>query len=279
MDFDYAVNKLNREHGALRSARQTKLNAKLRIKQQQGNIQKLAEERRKKQEAERSIRDKAKSVITSAERELNIVSIPSKDSDFSSLKLKPVSIWGEGDKITLPTSVLEFLMQKYNHDLSGIGQPLTFRVGVLNPTYSINDAPVCQSIQNYAKRMASVDLNNDDYDDDAVDKEHMYLEELKHKYLTYTYATVQEFTQEEGYIGLPSIIAHSLCRCKHEFFKADIATTRTVDPAERKEDMEVDNMSEVFDNHNKTTGHIAWGAFDVPDMEVEICLVSLPKGK
>ena len=299
MDFDYAVNKLNREHGTLRTVNQSKQTAKLRVKQQQARIQKLADERRRKLAAEQRVRDKAKSVIVLSERELHLVTIPDTHTDTNSnknkndsLMLKPVSVWGDGDKITLPTSVLEFLMQKYNHDLSGIGQPLTFRVGVRNPSYSMEDAPICDTIRKFAQRFA-VGVNGDDDgaydeedDDEVAERTKMYLEELQHKYLAYTYAAVQEFTQDEGSVGIPSIIAQSLCRCKNKKSLSGITidTTRTVDPAKRSESEDNVSVGDPtamdVDNSIKTPGHIAWGAFDVPNVEVEVCcMVTLPKGK
>ena len=108
--------------------------------------------------------------------------------------------------------------------------------------------------------------------------------------MSYTYATVQEFTQDEGFVGIPSIIAQTLCIPK------EVPTIRTVDPSTQinsprvVERMELDNngkdgkehntmLDANMDNEEKTPGHIAWGAFDVPNLDVEICMVTLPKGE
>ena len=292
MDFDYAVNKLNREHDSIRRTNRNKQIGKISAKKQQTRIQKLAEERRKKQRAERRLKEKANSVIIGAERELRLLRLSSKADPLTmndSLQLKPVSVWGEGDKITLPTNVLEFLMMKFQNDLSGVDQPMTFRIGVLNPNYDIQNVPVCESIRKYAENAVVVEEEDDD-DLEAAERNAMYREEMNEKYLSYTFATVQEFTQDEGFVGIPSIIAQTLCIPK------EVPKIRTVDPSTQINSPQVDERIELdnngkdakehntmldadMDNEEKTPGHIAWGAFDVPNLDVEICMVTLPKGE
>ena len=52
--------------------------------------------------------------------------------------------------------------------------------------------------------------SDDDNETDNDNNKAAYLDELSHKYLSYTYASVVEFTQEEGHIGLPASIASRL---------------------------------------------------------------------
>jgi Ubiquitin fusion degradation protein UFD1 len=226
------------------------------------------------------------------------------------------SIYGEGDKIALPPSVLEYLTSE-GMTLSNHGNPWYFRIGIRNPNYkSFPSSPLLQSY-----RKLDQDDNDDDEDDDdeheAMDvvpdnddvktnknpntilsssstSSDMYLDELKYKYLAYTYSTVIEFTQEEGYIGLPKSICDALfSQQQHE----GIPTTRTIDPSKSNRMMSEesvdsnDNGSRDSNNHhviddldvddnNKTPGHVAYNAFDIPALPIEVQLIQyLPKGK
>merc|ERR1719329_686508 len=100
---------------------------------------------------------------------------------------------------------------------------MTFRIGVLNPNYDIQNVPVCESIRKYAENAVVVEEDDDDLE--AAERNAMYREEMNEKYLSYTYATVQEFTQDEGFVGIPSIIAQTLCIPK------EVPKIRTVDPS------------------------------------------------
>jgi len=154
------------------------------------------------------------------------------------------------------------------------------------------------------------DDDEDDDDNDSTKRNEAYLDELAHQYLAYTHGTVVEFTQEEGHVGLPKPIAAALltqhAAQQHQQAKTvgsetiptkeakiRIPATRTVDPATSVKTTTVDAMETVENdtdtttnyNYNeeeeeeKTPGHLAWGAFDVPALPIEVTLVQLPKGK
>jgi hypothetical protein len=192
------------------------------------------------------------------------------------LQLDATSIHGEGDKIALPQSILEYLTNSGN-DLAS-GSPWIFRIGILNPEYSFPASPLLQSMQPPAE---DEDMEDDDDDDDEEDAKKAYLDELSHRYLSYTHGTVVEFTQDEGHIGLPGPIAAALLRPSSDTnTTTTIPVTRTVDPAKK-----VDNLEDAGDNSSmdvddeKTPGHLAYGAFDLPDLPIEVLLVQIPKGK
>ena len=248
-----------------------------------------------------------------------------------SLLLRPTSIHGDGDKLSLPPSVLATLAESglVGGTVEGGQQPLAFRVGILNPNYQF---PSSQAVKNIMERAPidkdSGDVADSDTDDSDVEDSdgggrgdhaggedgkakrkrpsrdtEAYLEELSHKYLSYTHATVVEFTMEEGQVGLPEPVSSALLD------NSTIARKRTVDPAsvsssnapplptegDSDADMEAaDDAGEeaaakaneeialpmqIEDGGEKTPGHIAWGLFDVPDVDVEITLIKLPKGK
>ena len=241
-----------------------------------------------------------------------------------SLLLRPTSIHGDGDKLSLPPSVLATLAESglVGGTVEGGQQPLAFRVGILNPNHQF---PSSQAVRDITER-APIDKDSGDVVDSDTDESDMeeeeeededggdgakekkpsqdtaaYLEELSHKYLSYTHATVVEFTMEEGQVGLPEPVSSALLR------NNAIARKRTVDPAsvtsssapqlpsegDGDADMEAANdagddatakeedvlQMQIDDGGEKTPGHLAWGLFDVPDLDVEITLIKLPKGK
>ena len=109
-----------------------------------------------------------------------------------------------------------------------------------------------------------------------------------------------EFSQEEGNIGIPVRIAQALLDPKNRHdgsttsSEIKIPTTITVDPAssssdvtnsEKDELMQVENTGIATNREEeeeevveRTPGHIAWGAFEIPDVQLEITMVQLPKG-
>jgi hypothetical protein len=194
--------------------------------------------------------------------------------------LAATSIYGEGDKIALPPSVLQALTAADSYDTTSLAStPWTFRVGLCNPDYSFPASPLLQALT--AQEDDEV-LDDSDHDDDASFHA-AFLDELDHKYLAYTHATVVEFTQEEGHVGLPEPIAVVLlekARLKQQG-SVDISTFRTIDPAAVAEDIETKHsMGTDMDNDDeKTPGHFAWGAFDLPNFPIEISLVKLPQGQ
>jgi Ubiquitin fusion degradation protein UFD1 len=196
------------------------------------------------------------------------------------LMLQATSIHGDGDKIALPPSVLDTLSQSLMESMDSDTintqnqqeqQPWTFRVGLLNPQYSFPASPL---LQNLPRGEGEEDDDEDDHD--GAGRASAYLDELQHKYLSYTHATVVEFTQDEGYVGLPHTIAEVLLRERDGAGRVD--TFRTMDKAVAQS-LDDDAMNvEEHDNTN-TPGHLAWGAFDLPTPLVEITRVRLPKGR
>ena len=227
-----------------------------------------------------------------------------------SLLLRPASIHGDGDKLSLPPSVLAALAESglVGGSVEGGQQPLAFRVGILNGQYQFPSSPAVKGIMEKAPiDKDSGDVVDSDTDESDMDEEDSaddeggkgkkpsqdtaaYLEELAHRYLAYTHATVVEFTMEEGQVGLPEPVSSALLR------STSIPRKRTVDPASVASSNAAENsngddaadantkeeplpMQVDDDGGEKTPGHLAWGLFDVPDVDVEITLVKLPKGK
>lgn len=207
------------------------------------------------------------------------------------LRLKATSIFGDGDKIALPPSVLGTLSESMNDDSTFATQqqqqqPWTFRIGILNPDYVCPASPILQALPLSAAGEddgAEEDHHGDgDDDDDKNSHTAAYLDELRHKYLAYTHGTVVEFTQDEGHVGLPEPIAVALIQQAAAPPRSDpMETTRTVDKAAAAGVN--DDMGESSDRRNesdeKTPGHLAWGAFDIPTASIEITMVQLPKGR
>jgi Ubiquitin fusion degradation protein UFD1/UBX domain len=218
----------------------------------------------------------SQSALSSLSGQLGVKSLQSLSSESNgSLLLKATSIHGDGDKIALPPSVLDTLSQLLSDDVgpSSQQQPWTFRIGLLNPNYAFPASPELQNLP-LVHENEEMDDGNDDGDSD--DFSSAYLEELRYKYLAYTHATVVEFTQEEGYIGIPRPIANVLLHSKHG--TGTVESFRTVDPSKSSID---DNDMTVEGNQEESTtpGHLAWGAFDLPAPLLEISMVRLPLGR
>lgn len=245
------------------------------------------------------------------------------------------SIHGDGDKIALPPSVLETMTSNAN-DLdpwgSGRnGRPIAFRIGILNPDYAFPSSEKMRALVEIARQEVisseKIELaqqtssasefsndgsTNEDMDDDETNDSQIteaYLDELSHRYLSYTHGTVVEFTQENECVGLPEPIArallqpnsHSLVGNALSGRKNHITMKRTVDPApsavksdvandesnfksDANDAMDVDTPNNKNDTEDvdtsRTPGHPAYGLFDVPALPIEITPVnSLLPGK
>eukprot|EP00977_Amphora_coffeiformis_P004464 scaffold960_cov175-Amphora_coffeaeformis.AAC.2 len=282
MDFDKAAERLARDQKKLRGravnrgtapslSAKAKREAEMRRKQQD----RMAAERQKKQKQAAAMQQ----YMTRCERNLGVKAL---SSHSPSLMLQPTSIHGDGDKIALPVSVLEFLTN------TGIetspNSPWIFRIAIPNPAYTFPASTLLQ--QRAAQEQANDEDDEDDgdtmeYDDDMDDEDddthddnsmlEAFLDELSHKYLAFTHGSVVEFTQEEGHIGLPSTTAAALISQGGDA----LPTCKTVDPATTM----TEKTEEVEEEMEKTPGHLAWGAFEVPNLPVEVSLVKLPKGK
>lgn len=192
------------------------------------------------------------------------------------LFLRPTSIHGNGDKIALPPSVLEHLSNS-----SMVEHPWMFRIGIPNPDYVFPSSPLLQKLSEQLQQLeeedAMIDNDKHDMEDETTDLQirNAYLDELRCKYLAFTHGTVVEFTQEEGFVGLPGSIASFLI--EHNNNKETAQTFRTRDPSGGENGSEMNNDPNV--DEEKTPGHLAWGAFDLPDSVIEISLIQLPKGE
>ena len=263
---------------------------------------------------------------------LPMVQPPSKQQQYLQhhLQLIPVSIHGNGDKITLPPSLLERLLQQQEQAGVGYGnesQPWTFRIGIRNPLSLIN--PISNELQSHVqenfRKDDSIDAADEEEEEEEDEEEEEeedameiegdptktrnrhwrkkeflndmshYMNELQHhQYISYTHGTVIEFTQEEGYIGIPKAIADSLLllstTATTTIPRTDIERTRTVDPAaasttavsilqeKTNEDETVATIVHDDVDEEKTPGHVAYNAFDIPAVPIEIVLLQLPKG-
>ena len=363
MDFEIAAQRLaNDQKSALARSRASRnaraASSKARREAQAAKAKAEARLREKKLENERNskIVDRVLQSVRRVERRLGVTNVASDTSlqnsgaagSFSSTKneslfdnqsilfaqgwkLQASSIFGEGDKIALPPSILETLTSN-NSALdpwgSGSnGRPLAFRIGVLDPEYagfpasdkmkafveSVRENVVSSQQKTSSSVQSSMssndndenmsdDSDNDDDDDDVETSIHIeaYLDELSHKYISYTHGTVVEFTQEDGCVGLPEPIARALLQQNsHSMGRSSercIPIKRTVDPStsassdvvadDAIEDVSDDAMDTVPSNDSpedvqteKTPGHLAYGAFDIPALPIEITPINcLPAG-
>jgi len=319
MEFEAAANRLKSDHANLRSnARKKRINQSLsskkdttEMKKREEYRKKQLEKKRQKEKEEKMKLDYVKSRFNSMESQLGIERMLEGDvSRTDSLILEATSIYGQGDKITLPPSLLSTLAER---DLlrksQERNQPLFFRLGIKREGYIFPSSERMQKIMT-EKQFGITSQNSDDindkhmedgFDDDDDDLnqqtewELAYLEELSHEYISYVYATVVEFTQEEGYIGLPLSIATSLLQKHDEEVDGNRASTKvprklTVDPAMLSTSdgmnvessmMETENEKESEEElEHKTPGHPAYGLFHVPSQTIEVLfLTNLPLGK
>jgi len=280
MDFEDAAVRLARDQSKMRGRRKGGIAISAKARQQVEYHRK--QQVRLRTERERKQRNEAyrRQYLHECQRSLKEKSLAaSSDSDNSSpLFLKPASIHGDGDKIALPPSVLQTLTSPNENNLMPIvgGNPWTFRIGIVNPDYEFPASPLFEALQ--APTNEDDDMSENDDEENFQDQQNaLYLDELGHKYLAYTHCTVVEFTQEEGHVGIPRHIAQALLDPKNRYGAntngVGIAKTITVDPAS-----DAGENNETDDTTEQTPGHLAWGAFEIPDIQLEITMVQLPKG-
>lgn len=270
MDFDKAAERLARDQKKIRGrasgrpapslSAKAKREAEIRRKQQE----RLAAERKKKQQQKEALEQ----FMRRCERNLGVKSLTTSGNP---LMLTPTSIHGEGDKIALPVSVLEFLTN------AGIemspDSPWIFRIGIPNPDYTFPASPLLEKLATDVEEDGDHVMDDEEHNDEP-ERAMMeaFLDELSHKYIAYTHGSVVEFTQEEGHVGLPATMAAALT----EHGGDKVPVHRTVDPAAGSMHGDQESGEEEIE---KTPGHLAWGEFDVPDLPVEVSLVKLPKGQ
>jgi Ubiquitin fusion-degradation protein len=233
----------------------------------------------------------------------------------SAVTLCATSIHGLGDKITLPPSILSTLSERDLMTASQErGQPLFFRLGIKRPNYNFPQGKKMMDLmEEYGKSLEDQELISSREDEELDHEDGMsvedstddhwleaYLEELSLEYISYTYATVIEFSQDEGYIGLPFSVANSLLQSKGEGL---VESHLTLDPAlgscsqshdaTHDSENDIDHKEMVKDNsivetrdsdgvtlEDKTPGHPAYGLFPVPVPSIEITLLThLPLGE
>ena len=270
---------------------------------------KQQEQKRQERFQQQKQRDFIQQFMTACDRSLGVKSLLPAAAGVAAgggLQLSATSIHGEGDKIALPPSVLERLTQSMAADYNtSSSSPWLFRIGILNPEYQFPASVLLKTLK-------PTNDDDDDDDDDAMQDDSVednatnsaskaaYLDELGHKYISYTHGTVVEFTQDEGHVGLPAPMAAALLNPKRrltEHASYEIPMTRTLDPSKATftdtpkishDDDDDENDVAMDDTHSshqededmaKTPGHVAYGAFDIPDMPVEITMLRLPKGK
>jgi hypothetical protein len=290
MDFDFATKRLQRDQQSYQQRTNHKkqsltLNQNAQIQRNKLQQQRILQERQRKVEQQKQL----EAYIEGWDHRLNLKSLSA--SPKQHLELTATSIYGDGDKITLAPSVLERLMDGMLQPSKEEAQPWTFRIGIVNPNYVFPSSSVLQSLPLLNKD----DTDNLDDDEDEVDAEealnaNAYLDELRHKYVSYTHGTVIEFTQDEGFVGIPESIANVLLHPSADSAAMVVPRTRTVDAASVHHTVETtEAMDRTVDSHNgiymededaeKTPGHLAWGAFDIPSLPIELSMVRLPKGK
>lgn len=324
MDFEAAENKLRKDHDRLRSRAKYRNASRTLASSDDVSKAKKAEEYRKKQIEQKRLRElKEKQKIQyilrgyeQVEKRLGVFRHLG-SGDKANVSLCATSVHGLGDKITLPPSILSTLSER---DLLTVsqerGQPLFFRLGIKRPNYSFPQSRRMKDLMDEYGKALDVELAShhdvEDLDqeedamsaDDSTDDPWMeaYLEELSLEYMSYTYATVVEFSQDEGYIGLPFSVANSLLQPKSD--DDLIESHLTVDPALASYSQSKDTNHTWDDNNNKemiedksgavdetqdidgvtledkTPGHPAYGLFPVPVPSIEITLLThLPLGK
>ncbi|OEU13326.1 hypothetical protein FRACYDRAFT_189024 [Fragilariopsis cylindrus CCMP1102] len=310
MDFEDAAVRLARDQSKIRSRNNNRGGIGISEKaKRQAEYQKKIQARLR-EEREQKKRNEAyqRKYVHDCQRLLKEKSLASINER---LFLTPTSIYGDGDKLSLPPSVLETLSNNDESMSVNGGNPWMFRIGIPNPNYKFPSSTLVQALE--------APINEEDNDDDMMDEvdddEEQYqeqqmkpfLQELSRKYISYTHCTVVEFSQEEGNIGIPVRIAQALLDPKNRHdgtttsSEIKIPTTITVDPAsssssdvtttsivpskddsEKEKEMQVENTSFATNKEEevveRTPGHIAWGAFEIPDVQLEITMVQLPKG-
>jgi hypothetical protein len=322
MDFEDAAVRLARDQSKIRSRNNNRSGIGISEKaKRQAEYQKKIQARQRA-EREQKKRNEAyqRKYLHDCQRLLKEKSLASSSLNEERLFLTPTSIYGDGDKLSLPSSVLETLSNNDESMSVDGGNPWMFRIGIPNPDYKFPSSTLVQAL-----KASPIDEDDDD-DDDMMDEDNdeeqyqeqqmkPFLHELSQKYISYTHCTVVEFTQEEGNIGIPIRIAQALLnpKSRHEgtttSSEIKIPTTITVDPASSSSDVTTTSIVPSEDdskNKNKmqieiestgiatnkeeeeeveveveverTPGHIAWGAFEIPAVQLEITMLQLPKG-
>jgi len=256
MDFDKELSKFERRNKSSRNAARKKALEVAARRRALAEKKRIDDEKRARDTRKKLALERAAKYMEDCTRILD-------QNKELVLRLKPISIHGQGDKLSLPPSLLTKLT---DFDIFSSGTPLTVRVAVPNESYSFPSSPEINAM------LTEEDAEHDDENDDFTKR---YMKEISFQFLSWTHAGVIEFTMEEGFVGLPASVAAALLK------NESVGRERTADPAAAKGQagsddgrMEVDDVG----YEEETPGHLAWGAFDVPSCDVEVKLVALPKG-
>jgi hypothetical protein len=308
MDFDQATKRLESEHRRRREEQSKRLARShlsspavaIKMKQMEQYHRKQQEEKRENELREKRRLQLLTEYMNSIGNDrLGFVDLSSNQQTFfNGIHLKASSIHGQGDKVTLPPSILSFLAEKnLLENPTRSGQPLFLRLGIERDEYVYPSSLALRQLSTDTHHHTAESLVDDD-DTDMISIPNSiepYLDELAHKFASYTFATVIEFTEEEGCIGLPYDIAKALLdprRCDNQRIRSldplgtipttIIEQTTTVDVSTVSND-NIHVPSELDTSHNfenQTAGHPAYGAFPVPTRPVHVSLFTkLPLGR
>ena len=237
MDFEDAAQRLARDQQKLRGRKTVAVSAK--AKREADYRKRQQEQKRHERLRQQKQRDFIQQFMTACDRSLGVkpLSSPTTATTTGGLALAATSIYGEGDKIALPPSVLERLTQSMAADdlsSSGSSSPWLFRIGILNPAYTFPASVLLQTLKPDDDDDDTMHDSEDEDDEASKHSKAAYLDELGHKYISYTHGTVVEFTQDEGDVGLPAPIAQALLdpqRRLAEHAEFTIPVKRTQDPS------------------------------------------------
>lgn len=304
MDFDIAANRLQRDQQnalaksrASRTARETSSKVRQEAALAKAETEHRIHLRKRLEILDGKVVDATWSMIRGVENELGIMNVGSEkfttaktttpsssslvDSKTKSSLSPPMmmasgwsyfakSIYGDGDKITLPPSTLAILTDSIGGSKSSSSRPIAFRIGIINPKYSSFPASATMRVllEDMKQRIIATTEDEDEEDDDIngssidgggdmiIDDEiddngndnaefisritKAYLDELSHRYLSYTHGTVVEFTQDENHVGLPVSIAKALLQPNiHSLAnRSRRMSTRTSDGTQSSNDVE-----------------------------------------
>lgn len=193
MDFEFALGKLERDHNRIRKEYREKNSLSQRIKKEAEVRRRQLEAKKLKDEQKKRKLDCVKDYMQRCEKMVGT------QSEKETYILKVREFEGNGDKIILPPSVLESFVSENSFSSSS---PLTFRVAVPDAAYSF---PASEEL-----RQMRDNFDPDEDFEEESDSTIPFLSELSHRYLSYTHASVLEFTAEEGEVGLPPCLMKRL---------------------------------------------------------------------
>ena len=319
MDFDIAARRLQQDQKsafARSRASRTARGVSTKAKKEAQAARHKAEQRlqQKKLEGERNAKivDRVVTSVKRVEKQLGVANVspvkevvsedkqqqsssPTSSSLFANINSPlsngftfntPTSIFGDGDKIALPPSILETMTSSSNDmdpwGSNSQGRPIAFRIGIKNQAYKFPASDKMKSlVESFKEEIISSEKKNalshgnsssitdvsnsngrttsqddvmEDSDDETDDTQiiEAYLDELSYRYLSYTHSTVVEFTQEEDCVGLPEPIARALLQPNsHSLVGARLLTGNKIDiPVKRTVDPSVStNAKEVNENN------------------------------